>query len=215
MHDCSEQINFQSHWLRKRDFIYMCWDIIPDVATVTASESAVWKRQRVQSWLVVHVVACVCACLVPFIYQWVHSLFFFCLSIADSPPSVTSSWTSASGIWSRLWPCSVPGSRTLTAKALLSTDELSEHTPSPTSLIPARLCPLPNAHSRPPGALFLFSSDINQGPLEKNEGRSRKNANSRKGRTGTMLPVNGFCVILACKRIAAVSQKHSRYLQNS
>lgn len=67
--------------------------------------------------------------LVPFIFQCVQCLLLL------NPPSLpkhasTTSWAPASSIWCRLWPCSMPGSRTLTAKALLCTDELSEPSPS-------------------------------------------------------------------------------------
>lgn len=95
------------------------------------------------------------------------------------PPSpATRRWTPASSIWSRLRPCSMPGSRTLTAKASLSTDELSERTPSTLARSLGLLRP-PSSKRRvgPRGALFLFSSGINYRPLKNREhrvGRKKK-----------------------------------------
>lgn len=92
----------------------------------------------------------VCVYLVPFIFQWVHSLLLLehWFHPHPTPSSTATSWTPASSIWSRLWPCSVPGSGTLTAKALLSTDELSEHTPSPLCVISACLHLPASTHTR-------------------------------------------------------------------
>lgn len=131
MHDCSEQINFQSRSLQKRDFIYLCSDIIPDVATVTASETAAQKRECIWSRADGRRRVYMCVCSHSFLTEPSPptSLFPSCLL----PPL---SWISASSIWSRLWPCGVPGSRTSAAEATLSTDELSEHAPKSTGVIP-------------------------------------------------------------------------------
>lgn len=69
MHDCSEQINFQSSFLEKGDFIYLCPDIIPDVAAAVAA------RERVRGeTLNLELAACrwcmyVCVYPVSFIFQ--------------------------------------------------------------------------------------------------------------------------------------------------
>lgn len=106
-------------------------------------------RQWIQSWLVAGG-ACICVRLSGPIHFSVTPLPF-CFSSTKSHThhaSATSSWTSASSIWSRLWPCSLPGSRTLTSKALLSTAELSESTPSVTT--PGCLRPAMSPRSWPP-----------------------------------------------------------------
>lgn len=61
MHDRSDQIRFQSFTLEKRDFIYLCSDIILDVNS-GGTDSAV-RTGRVQ---------CVNVCLV---CVWFHSFF--------------------------------------------------------------------------------------------------------------------------------------------
>jgi len=109
MHDCSAQIYFQSSSV---EFIYLCSNTIPDVAPVTACEA-------------------ICVCPSSPIHLSVYPLPFASQAWPPPPPTTPPQvGRLASGIWCRLWPCSVPGSRTLT-KPLLSTDELLEHTPSP------------------------------------------------------------------------------------
>lgn len=82
----------------------------------------------------------------------------------------------ACSICSRLWPCSVPGRKTLTAKALLSTDELSEHTPSPSCVILASLhLPLSlHTHAR------SLQSTLQLYPRYKSEATGKCGVNAQK-----------------------------------
>lgn len=168
MHDCSEQINFQSSSLEKERFHLFVLRYYPWCCYSNCQQDHC-AEETVNSEL-----AGCRRCM----YLFFNKSTPYCFSSTVSPSTTTASWTPAYSIWSRLWTCSVPGSRTLTAKALLSTDELSERTPSPLCVISACLrLPMSTRTLGLCGALFLFSSDINQRPLKNGGGEQRVGKN--------------------------------------